>query len=108
MPDGVDGLVDAALLEERVIGAVRDGGAIVTLRGFDGGGDDHDRRGITFHPVFVRNSAREHAKLDRLRAQAEAGILTLRVARTFPASQAPEAHRLLEAGGVRGRIVLEF
>ncbi|PPJ31611.1 hypothetical protein C5E45_27260 [Nocardia nova] len=36
------------------------------------------------------------------------GALTLRVARTFPAEQAEQAHELLEAGGVRGRIVLEF
>jgi len=35
-------------------------------------------------------------------------VVTLRVARTFPAEQASEAHRLLEAGGTRGRFVLEF
>jgi NADPH:quinone reductase-like Zn-dependent oxidoreductase len=109
VPAGVDGLVDAALLESRAIGAVRDGGAMATLRGYDGTDlDATDRRGITVLPVFVRNYARQHAKLDELRAQVEAGVLTLRVARTFPAEQAPEAHRLLEAGGVRGRLVLEF
>jgi len=37
-----------------------------------------------------------------------AGRITLRVARTMPAGQAAEAHRLLEAGGVRGRLVLTF
>jgi NADPH2:quinone reductase len=30
------------------------------------------------------------------------------VSRTMPARQAADAHRALEAGGVRGRIVLEF
>ena len=65
-------------------------------------------RGITFFPVFVRTYAREQAKLDRLREQAEDGTVTLRVARTLPAAEAAEAHRLLEAGGVRGRLVLEF
>jgi NADPH:quinone reductase-like Zn-dependent oxidoreductase len=30
------------------------------------------------------------------------------VARTFPAEEASEAHRLLEAGGIRGRLVIEF
>jgi NADPH:quinone reductase-like Zn-dependent oxidoreductase len=30
------------------------------------------------------------------------------VARTFPAEQAGEAHRLLEAGGIRGRLVIEL
>jgi NADPH:quinone reductase-like Zn-dependent oxidoreductase len=88
---------------------VRDGGAVVTLRGYAGSGDDaHTQRGITFHPIYVRNYAREQEKLDRLRALAESGAVTLRVARTFPAEQAPEAHRLLEAGGTRGRLVLEF
>jgi NADPH:quinone reductase len=65
-------------------------------------------RGITFVPVFVTSYVRKQAKLDRLRRQVEEGTVSLRVARTFPAAQAPEAHRLLEAGGTRGRLVLEF
>ena len=79
---------------------------MATLRGYDGA--CAGERGITFFPTYVRKGAREHEKLDRLRAEAEAGVLTLRVARTMPAEQAAEAHRLLEAGGVRGRLVLEF
>jgi NADPH:quinone reductase-like Zn-dependent oxidoreductase len=110
LPTGADGVVDAALLGERAVGAARDEGAVVTLRGYDGSdlGAGECDRGLTFHPIFVRNYAREHDKLDRLRAQAESGGLTLRVARTFPAEQAAEAHRQLEAGGTRGRLVLEF
>jgi len=38
----------------------------------------------------------------------EDGHVTLRVARILPAEQATEAHRLLEAGGVRGRLILQF
>jgi NADPH:quinone reductase-like Zn-dependent oxidoreductase len=106
VPGGVDGLVDGALLQSLAVGAVRDGGAMATLRGYDGAGAD--ARGITFSPVYVRNYAGEHDKLDALRAHAEAGVLTLRVARTMPAEQASQAHRLLEAGGVRGRLVLEL
>ena len=104
VPGGVDGLVDAALLDAAAVGAVRDSGRIVTLRGYEG--RPGDQRGITFLPVYVRNYARERDKLDRLRVQAEDGILTLRVARTLPLEQASEAHRLLEGGGIRGRIVL--
>ena len=37
-----------------------------------------------------------------------AGRLTLRVAAEFPAGLAAQAHRKLEAGGVRGRLVLRF
>jgi zinc-binding alcohol dehydrogenase family protein len=46
--------------------------------------------------------------LERLRGQVEAGALTLRVAGTIPTAEAPEAHRLQEAGGLRGRLVLRF
>ena len=45
------------------------------------------------------------ADLARLAA---AGRLTLRVARTLPAEFVAQAHALLEAGGVRGRLVLTF
>lgn len=104
VPGGADGVVDAALLHERVVPAARDGATIVTLRGRQGEAD----RGVTFHPVLVRDYIRERAKLDRLRQQAEDGHVTLRVARVFPAERAAEAHRILEAGGTRGRLVLEF
>jgi D-arabinose 1-dehydrogenase-like Zn-dependent alcohol dehydrogenase len=58
--------------------------------------------------VWVREYATQRAELDRLRHLAEAGAVTLRVAGTFLPEQAAEAHRLLEAGGVRGRLVVEF
>ena len=106
VPEGADGLIDAGVMNASAVPAVRDGGRIATLRGFDGGGGQN--RGITFFPVFVRNYATENDKLNELRDLAEQGALTLRVARTLPAEGAPQAHRLLEAGGVRGRLVLEF
>src|ERR1700753_2164819 len=105
-PNGADGLVDAALLDEQAIPAVRDGGRIATVRGYQG--PETEVRGITFYPVMVRDYAREQAKLDRLRQQVEAGQGALRVAQVCPPAQAPEAHRALEAGGIRGRLILEF
>jgi NADPH:quinone reductase len=104
VPDGVDGLVDAALFDRLALPAVRDGGRIATLRWFSEPGE----RGITFHPVRVPEYVREQSKLDRLRQQVEAGQITLRVAQILPAQRAAEAHRLLEAGGVRGRLILQF
>jgi NADPH:quinone reductase-like Zn-dependent oxidoreductase len=74
------------------------------VRGYRG----DEERGITFHPVFVRNYAREQAKLDRLRELVEEGRVSLRVAAVVPAGEASEAHRRLEDGGTRGRLVLEF
>ncbi len=103
-PDGVDGLVDAAVLNEAVAPAVRDGGQVITVRGFEG----ETERGVILRPVWVREYLRRHDALEELREQAEQGVLSLRVARVFPADQASAAHRLLEAGGTRGRLVLEF
>ncbi|MFD0921304.1 quinone oxidoreductase family protein [Saccharopolyspora rosea] len=104
VPDGVAGLADGALLHERVVPAVADGGAIATVRGWDGPAE----RGIRVRPVWVREAATDTAALDGLARQAESGVLSLRVARVVPAERAAEAHRLLEAGGVRGRLVLDF
>jgi NADPH:quinone reductase-like Zn-dependent oxidoreductase len=56
----------------------------------------------------VRDYAQDRAALDRLREQVEKGELTLRVADEIPAERAAEAHARLEAGGVRGRLVLVF
>ncbi|QBI53570.1 NADP-dependent oxidoreductase [Streptomonospora litoralis] len=106
-PGGVDALADGAVQNELVSPAVRDGGQMATVRGFKGD-DAAKERGVVFHPVLVMHYNREQAKLDALRKQAEAGVLTLRVARTFPADHAAEAHRLFESGGVRGRLILEF
>jgi len=47
-------------------------------------------------------------KLDALREHAENGAVTLRVADTYPAEKASEAHATLEAGGTRGRCVITF
>lgn len=104
LPGGVPGLADGAVLNERAAPAVADGGTLVTVRGWSGPVEQD----IKVHPVFVGSAATETAALDRLARQAETGVLRLRVARVLPADQAAEAHRLLEAGGVRGRLVLDF
>lgn len=103
-PDGVDGLADGAVLNEKVVAAVRDGGGLTAVRGFEG----EPERGIRFMPTWVRQYDGEYKKLDRLRQQVEDGTLTLRVADTYPADQASETHRRLEAGGTRGRLVIAF
>src|SRR6201999_321601 len=50
-PDGVAGVYDTALLNDAAFGAIRDGGGLVVVRGWQGGDAP---RGITVHPVFVR------------------------------------------------------
>jgi NADPH:quinone reductase len=103
-PDGVDGLADGAVQNEAVIQAVRDGGGFTAVRGFMG----EAQRGINFTTTFVRNYDCEWEKLDNLRALAESGAITLRVADTFSPERTGEAHARLEAGGTRGRLVIEF
>jgi NADPH2:quinone reductase len=104
VPVGVNGLFDAASLNHTAVPAIADGGMLVTVRGWN----EPVERGIRVFPVFVSNAITDTAKLERLRDLAEAGVLTPRVARVFPAFEAAEAHRLLEKGGVRGRLVLDF
>jgi NADPH2:quinone reductase len=103
-PDGVDGLADGAVLNDLVIPAVRDRGAFTSVRGFQG----EAQRGIRFSRTFVMNYDGEFDKLDRLRQQVENGTLSLRLAATYPKEQASAAHERFEAGGTRGRLVIEF
>lgn len=103
-PEGVDGLADGAVLKELAIPAVRDGGAFTSVRGYQGDG----QRGINFTTTSVREYDGEFEKLDTLRQLAEDGAITLRVAQTYTPEQAPDAHRRLEAGGTRGRLVIQF
>jgi NADPH:quinone reductase-like Zn-dependent oxidoreductase len=103
-PEGVDGLADGAVQSELVIAAVRDGGAFTAVRGFEG----VPERGIRFTQTWVRTYDGEFEKLDHLRQLVESGAVTLRVADTYPPEAAGEAHQRLEAGGTRGRLVIEF
>jgi NADPH2:quinone reductase len=103
-PEGVDGLADGAVLNERAIAAVRDGGAFTSVRGFIG----TPQRDIRFTATLVGSYAQEWEKLDRLRQQVESGDITLRVAEIYPPERAADAHSRLEAGGTRGRLIIQF
>ncbi|MFF5171845.1 NADP-dependent oxidoreductase [Micromonospora sp. NPDC000089] len=54
--------------------------------------------------LFVRPSTQD---LGALAGLVDAGRLTVHVERTFPLDEAADAHRLVEAGHVRGKVVLE-
>jgi NADPH:quinone reductase-like Zn-dependent oxidoreductase len=103
-PDGVDGVLDAALLGPPILPAVRDGGTLVAVRPFAG----ETERDIEIKLVLVSSYATNQAALRELGARAGAGELTLRVAETFPPERAADAHRKLAAGGVRGRLLIAF
>lgn len=103
-PDGVDAVIDAALLGPSVLPAVRDGGQLLAVRPFQG----ETERDVKIQLVQVGQHLHEGQRLVELADLARNGVLTLRVADALPAAQAAEAHRRLEAGGVRGRLVLTF
>jgi NADPH:quinone reductase len=104
VPEGVHAVVDTALLGPPVLPAVRDGGQLIAVRPFPGDGE----RGITITLILVTDYVHEAAKLAELARLVADGKLTLRVARELPAEDAAQAHRQLEAGGTRGRLVLTF
>ena len=103
-PEGVDALADGAVQDELTVGAIRDDGGFAAVRGWQGSGE----RGINFHVTMVRTYDHRADLLDQLRQQVEDGVVTLRVAATYAAEDAGEAHRRLAAGGTRGRCVIVF
>ena len=102
VPGGTDGLIDAAVVDALALGAIKDGGALATLRRWNG----PTERGIRIEPVWVPDEIGNTAWLEQLADHAQAGRLTPRIAAVLPLHQIQDAHQRLEAGGVRGRIVL--
>lgn len=84
--------------------AVKDGGGFAAVRPVDWTLE----RGITRHDVRVPYYLHRPEKLARLRELVEQGVLALRVAGAYAPEDAAQAHRDLAAGGVRGRLVLEW
>lgn len=101
-PSGVDGLVDAALISDIASGAVRHGGAAVTLRRTSPITDKR-LRAFTVH-VFDQDT--NASALAWLAALVSEGKLTPRISLRSPLTAAAEAHRIVARGGLRGQVVL--
>ncbi|MFI1002859.1 NADP-dependent oxidoreductase [Streptomyces galbus] len=97
---GFDAVLDAAVLGERALRWVRDGGAYA---GVIPGAQPAPARGVRTSAVEVAADGARLAELVRL---VDEGALTLRVAGTYALDDVAEAHARLAGGGVRGRIVL--
>lgn len=104
VPDGVLGLLDGSSQATKILPAIADGGTVIELRGWDGPA----ARGIRVRPVMVSDIMTDTDTLDTLVHHVETGILTLRVSDVLRPEEAARAHRLVEAGGLRGRLVLDF
>ncbi len=100
VPGGADAALDAAVLGVPALGAVRNRGRFVSVVA---GAAPAGLRGITVSAQWI---AADADVLARLSALADHGRLTPRVADTLPLAEAADAHRRLEAGGLRGRLVL--
>ena len=103
IPDGVDALLDTAVLGEKAFGAIRDGGTYMPVRGW---ANTPAEREIAVKPVFVYAALERTEWLELLRDAVEAGDIQLRVAGEYAMDQVADAQRALEAGGLRGRPVI--
>ena len=105
VPEGADAVFDTALLGRDAFPAIRDGGGIVVVRGWDG---SEAERGIEVHAVRVVSVMDRTDWLEELRESASDGRIALRVAAEYPPEEAAEAHEVMDAGGLRGRAVIVF
>ncbi|MDQ1650434.1 MAG: hypothetical protein QOG60_2491, partial [Frankiaceae bacterium] len=104
VPGGVDAVIDAAVLGISAHDALRAEGTFVALVALVAPFAPPPIRGTR---VVTQEVWADGARLHELAALVDAQCLTLRVAHVLPLSEAREAHRLVEAGGLRGRVVLE-
>ena len=94
----VDALLDAVPVGS--VDCVRDGGVALFTRRI---ADLDPERGLRYEMPLVHPDA---AMLADLTQQVATGCLRTRVAQTLDLADAAEAHRLLERGGLRGKVVL--
>lgn len=104
VPDGVDVVLDLFGGEalRRSVDAVRDEGRIVSI-GQPPTDDVFRQRGIEALYVFVRPNAEELAELADL---VDENRLSVHLDGAVPLEDAARAHELIEAGHVRGKLVL--
>jgi NADPH:quinone reductase len=103
-PRGVAAVFDTALLNERALPAIRDGGGLAVVRGWDG----PTERGIKVHKVSVFGVLERTDWLRKLSAMASEGRFALRPLETFGPEQVAEAQQRMDAGGLRGRLLIAF
>jgi NADPH:quinone reductase-like Zn-dependent oxidoreductase len=105
VPDGVPGLADCAVMNGLISPAVADGGRIASIRRWEG---PLPPRNIVTELVHVSTRAQDTETLEEIARLAGKGVLTPRVGRVLPVTEAAQSHRLLAAGGIRGRLVLDL
>jgi NADPH:quinone reductase-like Zn-dependent oxidoreductase len=97
---GWDAVADGAVMQERALALVRDGGAFV---GVLPSGPPTAERGIKVDAVMVHPDG---PRLADLLARTASGELPARVHAVVPLDQVADTHRAVAKGGLRGRFVL--
>jgi NADPH2:quinone reductase len=95
----VDGVLDAVPVGASATAPVKKNGVALFVRRVEVA----ERPDLTIHTPLVHSDA---ATLDRLAQQVAKGELKTRIDRTLDLCEAAEAHRLVERGGLRGKVVL--
>ncbi len=104
-PDGVDALIDTAVLVAKSFPAICDGGVYIAVRRL---GDISRERDIQIKMVWVPDVLKNTKGLDVLREMVESGVITLQVAGEYAPEQVADAQKAVAAGGLRGRPVIVF
>jgi NADPH:quinone reductase-like Zn-dependent oxidoreductase len=105
-PDGIDGVIDGALIGQEISSLVRSGGGIISPRG--NYRIDDSRLNVSY--VQVTSGVTDQQKIARIARLLDEGKLTPRVAPegVFSFTDASDAYLMAEAGGFRGRVVITF
>jgi NADPH:quinone reductase-like Zn-dependent oxidoreductase len=98
---GWDAVADGAVMQERGLALVRDGGIFV---GVQPSAEPATERQITVVAVTTHSDG---TRLAELLAKTVSGELPTRVHAVLPLDQVADAHRAVAKGGVRGRYVLK-
>jgi NADPH2:quinone reductase len=105
-PQGLDAVIDGALIGQTISHLVRDGGGMVSPRASYKINDP--RLKISY--VQVTSGIEDNAKISRIARLLGEGKLTPRVAENgvFPFQRAADAYRMAINGGHRGRVMITF
>jgi NADPH:quinone reductase len=112
-PGGVDGMIDAALIGRGLSHLLRDGGGAVALRGTHAVEDTRLRTFVVSVGATVQQpdaTGRVSSMIAQIARYIENGTLTPRIAENgvFRYTDAAEAYKMTEGGGLRGRVILSF
>ncbi|MCZ4067479.1 zinc-binding dehydrogenase [Microbacterium sp. H37-C3] len=92
----------ASLTRQCHVGAVADGGAVVSTTAFMATPSD-EARGVRAATVFVRRDSDRLAELVRL---VDEGALTVEVTRRIPLAELPALHAEAAESGIAGKVIV--